>query len=92
MKNILLKGKCRNGLYPLPPSAFKCALGVVKPSLTRCHDHLSHAAQPIIERVVKEFNLPCSPESNKESLYDPCQQEKPTNYLILNLLVRRVSH
>jgi hypothetical protein len=59
---------------------------------TRCHDHLSHAAQPIIERVVKEFNLPCSPESNKESLYDPCQQEKPTNYLILNLLVCRVSH
>jgi hypothetical protein len=75
-KNTLLRGKCRNGLYPLPPSTFKCALGAIKPSLSRWHDRLGHATRPIVERVVTEFNLPCSFESNKESMCGPCQQGK----------------
>jgi hypothetical protein len=75
-KNTLLKGKCRNGLYPLPPSTFKCALGAIKPSLSRWHDRLGHATQTIVERVIKEFNLPCSFESDKESMCGPYQEGK----------------
>jgi hypothetical protein len=51
-RNILLKGACREGLYPLPTAAFKklvfgvnkMAGGAIKPSVERWHNSLGHPA------------------------------------------------
>jgi histone deacetylase 1/2 len=76
-KNILLRGPCRRGLYPLTPtSVVEQAFGVNKTSLDRWHSRLGHPAMPIVERVLKNFNLPYSHESNKHSVCDACQKAK----------------
>jgi hypothetical protein len=72
----LLKGRCHKGLYPLQVESLKLAFGAFKPSLARWHSHLGHPSIPIIERIVSHFNLPCSSESNKESVCDACQRAK----------------
>jgi hypothetical protein len=69
----LLKGKCRQGLYPL---SAKFAFGVFRPSLTKWHDRMGHPAMQVVQRVVKEFSLPCKLDSNKELVCGPCQQGK----------------
>jgi hypothetical protein len=63
-RNMLVKGLCQGGLYPLPTSFFKklafgvnkLACGVVKPSIDRWHSHLGHPAIPIVQRVIRNFN------------------------------------
>jgi histone deacetylase 1/2 len=76
-KNILLRGPCRRGLYPLTSTpSVKQAFGVNKPSLDRWHSRLGHPAMPIVERVIKNFNLPFSHESIKHSICDACQRAK----------------
>jgi hypothetical protein len=75
-KNTILKGPCRRGLYPLPPSTLKQAFGAIKPSFERWHSRLGHASAPIISKVISMNNLPCLDESNKESVCDACQKVK----------------
>jgi hypothetical protein len=67
LRNVLLKGSCRGHLYPLPSPSFKkyaygvnkIACGVIKPSFDRWHSHLGHPSTTIVERVIRDFNLPC---------------------------------
>ncbi|WVZ51499.1 LOW QUALITY PROTEIN: hypothetical protein U9M48_002643 [Paspalum notatum var. saurae] len=73
-KKTLLKGRCHNGLYPLP--SIKRAYGAVKPSIDRWHSRLGHPAPPIVERLISQFNLPWSNESNKHLVCDACQKAK----------------
>jgi hypothetical protein len=76
-KNTILRGSCRKGLYPLPPSStIKQAFGVVKPSFERWHSRLGHASAPIVSKVISMNNFPCLGESNKESVCDACQKAK----------------
>jgi histone deacetylase 1/2 len=76
-KNTILKGRCRKGLYPLPPSRpIKQAFGAVKPLFARWHSRLGHPSSPIVSRMVSSHKLPCSFESNKESVCDACQKAK----------------
>jgi hypothetical protein len=76
-RTTLLKGNCHRGLYPLPSSCHKkLALGVNKPSLARWHDRLGHPAFQVVERVLRDYNLPHQVESNKEYVCGPCQQAK----------------
>jgi hypothetical protein len=75
-KKLLLKGRCHKGLYPLPISCTRQALGVSRSSLHRWHSQLGHPTVPIVQRVVSRFNLPCHDESNKGSVCDACQQAK----------------
>jgi hypothetical protein len=75
-KNTILKGPCRRGLYPLPPSTLKQAFGAVKPSFAKWHSRLGHASAPIISKVISMNNLPCLDESNKEFMCDACQKAK----------------
>jgi hypothetical protein len=52
-KNTILRGSCRRGLYPLPPSSIiKQAFGVIKPSFERWHSHLGHAFAPIVSKIL----------------------------------------
>jgi hypothetical protein len=83
-RSILLKGPCRGGIYPLPSSSVmknvfrvsKMACRVVKPSLDRWHNRLGHSSIPIVQRVIKESNLPCLAQEIKDSVCNACQQAK----------------
>jgi hypothetical protein len=82
-KNLLLQGRCRNGLYPLPMTAWssthihnKNALVTIKPTLARWHHQLGHASLPIVQRVVSKNNLSCLKEASSESVCGTCQRVK----------------
>jgi histone deacetylase 1/2 len=76
-KNTILRGRSHKGLYPLPSTdPIKQAFGVVKPTFARWHSRLGHPSSPIVLRVVSRNKLPCSFESNKESVCDACQKAK----------------
>ena len=75
-KDTILEGRCHKGLYPLPLASIKQVFSVDKPSLWRWHDRLGHPSLPIVIRVISGNSLPCLAESNKESVYDACQQAK----------------
>ena len=74
-KKILLQGKCRHGLYPVPPgslTARKLAYGAMKPSPSTWHNHLGHPSFSVVHQVISKNNLPCASESNKQSICDAC--------------------
>jgi hypothetical protein len=75
-RKLLLKGRCRNGLYPLPASLARQAFGVNKPSFHRWHSRLGHPVIPIVQKIISLFNLTCLSESNKGSVCNACQQAK----------------
>jgi hypothetical protein len=59
-RKLLLRGRCHNGLYPLPLKFLKLVFGAFKPSLERWHIRLGHPSFSIVERVVSSFDLPYS--------------------------------
>jgi hypothetical protein len=75
-KEILHRGGCQGGLYPLPPNPRKQIFHVVKPTSTRWHHRLGHPSSIIIDKVVKNFSLPCSKDLSHESVCDACQKTK----------------
>lgn len=79
-KKLLLSGRCRRGLYPLPSSqtteSNKQAYGAVRPSATRWHHRLGHPSFSIVNKVISHNNLPVSLESRQVSVCDACQQGK----------------
>jgi hypothetical protein len=76
-RNTLLRGPCQRGLYPLPPSpVVKQVYGVNKPSFEWWHSRLGHPAVPIVEKVIRNNNLPFRSKSNKISVCDACQKAK----------------
>jgi len=74
-KKVLLEGKCKRGLYPIPAPEGQL-LSAVKPSSTRWHNRLGHPALPIVNKVISQNKLPCSGEVSLESVCDACQQAK----------------
>jgi hypothetical protein len=81
-KQVLLRGPCERGLYPLPSpsqsSDNKAAFHVstAMPSLSRWHHRLGHPSYATVSRVVREHALPCSSESLSQSVCGACQQAK----------------
>jgi hypothetical protein len=83
-RSILLKVPCRGGLYTLPASSLKklafavnkVACSAIKTSIGRWHSHLGHHAIPIVQRVIKDFDLPCLAKKELDSVCDACQQAK----------------
>lgn len=55
----------------------KSALSMIKPSLIRWHCHLGHSLFTTVNRVIQQFKLPCSIESNNvDHICDSCQKPK----------------
>jgi len=54
----------------------KQAYSAAKVSFDRWHHRLGHPATPIVEKVIRQFNLPVSLDSNKHSVCDACQKAK----------------
>jgi histone deacetylase 1/2 len=79
-RKLLLQGRCRGGLYPLPSSHStsmnKQAHSVVKPSTARWHHRLGHPSFAVVNRVISQNNLPVIPDSSQASVCDACQQGK----------------
>jgi hypothetical protein len=63
-RNVLLRGQCRDGLYPIPRSG-RQIYGTFKPSFQVWHNRLGHHSFYIVDKVVKNNSLMCS--SNLES-------------------------
>jgi hypothetical protein len=84
LRSVLLKGPCLGGLYPFPSSSLtkfslgvnKIACGVIKPSLDRWHSRLGHPSIPLVQRVIRAFDLPCLDQEIKDFVCDACQQAK----------------
>jgi hypothetical protein len=83
MKTLLLRGRCRNGLYPLPLASWvsnqppnKRVLAAVKPTLARWHHRLGHASLPIVQHVVNKNGLSFFKEVIDVSVCDACQRTK----------------
>jgi hypothetical protein len=82
-RKLLLQGRCKNRLYPLPLEAWlsrtplnKNVLTTIKPSMARWHHRLGHASSPIVRRVISQNNLCHSKENLEESMCDACQRAK----------------
>ena len=73
-KNLLLQGRCQDGIYPLPSSTAQ-TYHVVKPSISRWHHRLGHPSSIIVDRVIRDNNLSFSRESSP-AVCDACQQAK----------------
>lgn len=58
MRNTILRGRCRQGLYPLPPSSPNQDF-LATPSSSRWHNRLGHPNTPIVTRVLNNNSLPC---------------------------------
>jgi histone deacetylase 1/2 len=78
-REVLLQGRCVDGLYPLPSSSSSSlghqAHGVIKSSSSLWHRRLGHLASAVVHQVLRDNNIPFS-ASNKESVCDACQMAK----------------
>ena len=75
-KNILYRGRCVRGLYPLIRELRrlnKQACGAIKLSSTRWHDRLGHASFSLVEKLLGKNKLPFVGERNIEAICDSCQ-------------------
>jgi hypothetical protein len=50
--------------------------GVIKPSFERWHNHLGHRSFSIVQRAVKDSDLPYLAQEIKDSMCDACQRAK----------------
>jgi histone deacetylase 1/2 len=78
-REVLLQGRCVDGLYPLPSSSTtsfgRHADGAAKSSSSIWHWRLGHPSSVVVHQVLCDNSIPFS-ESNKESVYDACQVAK----------------
>jgi histone deacetylase 1/2 len=76
---VLLQGRCVDGLYPLPSSSTSSpgrhAHGAAKSSSSLWHMRLGHPSSVVVHQVLCDNSIPFS-ESNKESVCDTCQMAK----------------
>jgi hypothetical protein len=79
MRKVLLRGKCKGGLYPFPSleqSTSKCALSTIKPTITHWHECLGHPSMVIVQRILDDNKLACSRASELTVVRDACQCAK----------------
>lgn len=78
-RNILYRGRCVHGLYPLIPqfrSFNKQVCGVIKLSSERWHARLGHPSFSIVQQVLRNNQLPCAGERRLDTICDSCQRAK----------------
>jgi hypothetical protein len=70
-REVLLQGRCVDGLYPLPPSSMTSlghhVHGVAKSSSSLWHRRLGHPSSVVVHQVLRDNSIPFS-ELNKESV------------------------
>ncbi|WVZ75222.1 hypothetical protein U9M48_023301, partial [Paspalum notatum var. saurae] len=73
-KNLLLRGSCCDGLYPLPQSPPQVH-HTVKPTTSRWHHRLGHPSPAIVDRLLRDNDLSFS-RTPSNLVYDACQRAK----------------
>uniref|UniRef100_A0A8R7V064 GAG-pre-integrase domain-containing protein n=1 Tax=Triticum urartu TaxID=4572 RepID=A0A8R7V064_TRIUA len=69
-KRVLLQGRCRGGLYPVPSlksTSFVSshrALSGVKLSIEHWHQRLGHPSKDVIESVLRSNKFACAPSES----------------------------
>jgi hypothetical protein len=79
-RKILLQGRTKGGLYPLPCSTTLVhagqVLSTIKISASRWHARLGHPSSSIVKVVLSKNSLPVISDTSFESVCDACQQGK----------------
>ena len=76
MNKTILKGRCRQGLYPIPAIRIKQAHGATKVSISKWHNHLGHPSSSVMKHIISSNSFHVLDESPNESVCDACQQAK----------------
>jgi hypothetical protein len=79
LRKIILHGRSRGGIYPLPCSSTthtKQVHSVSKVPQSRWHAHLGHPSSSIVKVVLSKNSLPYSIDSSQNFVCDACQQAK----------------
>jgi hypothetical protein len=76
MKNVILEGECRYGLYPFPAPFNKKTYIATKVPSSRWHSRLGHPSSTIMKQVISRNKLPLLGEASCSSVCDACQQAK----------------
>ncbi|KAH7658819.1 RNA-directed DNA polymerase protein [Dioscorea alata] len=75
-RKVLLRGRCKGGLYPLPSddaTTTKSAFSSIKTSHKQWHCRLGHPSSAVIQQVVQLNKLPCSSNNKDTFVCDACQ-------------------
>jgi histone deacetylase 1/2 len=79
-KNVLLRGPCQGGLYPIVSSSSssmpKQVYVATKPTIERWHSRLGHPLSLVVQQILNKFCLPYSKSSSVETICDSCQKAK----------------
>jgi hypothetical protein len=82
-KNILLRGECKGGLYPLKlpstsssSSTNKTTHAAIKPSSSKWHNRLGHPSSIVVHQVLSKNQISFIFKPNKSSVCDACQKGK----------------
>jgi histone deacetylase 1/2 len=75
-RKVLLRGRCRGGLYPVKSTPPKQAFGATKIPASQWHSRLGHPSLPIVQQILSKNKFPFISDSNKSSICDACQQGK----------------
>jgi hypothetical protein len=73
-KQVLLKGRCRNGLYTLQNKSL--ALLATKASPDLWHIILGHPASPVVLRILQDNNIAVESEISPSLICNACQLGK----------------
>jgi hypothetical protein len=74
MRKVLHHGRVEKGLYPLKSFIDRQALSSSRVSFERWHHCLGHPSPSIVQRVLKNNNLPVDGKYSSESVCDACLQ------------------
>jgi hypothetical protein len=75
-RRVLLRGKCKGGLYPFPSlenAMSRCVLSTVRPSLTCWHDRLGHPSMIVVQKVLDANKISFAKEKSAGKVCDACQ-------------------
>ena len=75
-RDVLLRGRLRDGLYALDLPSAPRALTGVRVSPTHWHARLGHPATPIVRSVLHRHSLPVVSNKDVATVCDACQQGK----------------
>ncbi|WVZ49109.1 hypothetical protein U9M48_000490 [Paspalum notatum var. saurae] len=73
-KHLLLKGKCRNGLYTLPNKSQAFLTARISPE--QWHRRLGHPAAPVVLRILQDNNIAVNTEISPSLICHACQLGK----------------
>jgi hypothetical protein len=69
MKNVILEGECRYGLYPFPAPFNKKTYIATKVPSSRWHSRLGHPSSAIVKQVISRNKLPLLGEASCSSVW-----------------------